>query len=606
MYLHNHLLKKINTEEDIHCISEDILEQRISGKSLYKDDVWIFENDPSDVRFNFKHIHNDNLRETTKQVLFYEILFPTQKVAYKPATLEYTFRSIKRLISYMESESIDLFGDVTRYDYQKYIDFQIDYLKSRGNNTSGRLKFLLNGLQILFTNRDRIEDGLTFDPTMGHGGFNRFTSNLLPKTPSQGGTKRIPNYVVKQIVDVCLKYLSRADEILDIYSKVIPYMSKNVRLLDGRCRDKSSSKIGESLWHYYHKAIKDGLISPPPPIAKTNNKNLSFEIARLNTVCCIMIQLLTGMRVSELFSLRKKTLRKEMEVDGSSLYSIEGKLIKQQRYPKKTRWNGPELLSNCCKILERISDILSINQDQLILFLGTQYTFQAAIGRVFSDNLEKSTYSRTLRRFFKEHSICDEDGATWGIKSHQFRKTYACLMAESGTGLGILQHQMKHRSLDMTAEYGDYGLLRNVQEEKTLLQTAGIENLLLNPDKVCGEGRSKVKTWAAEFNGLATDKKREQFIRGLAATLTIQTNGIGLCITDPSRDTKCNGAAFGSCDPACQHLVVPMQTHGRIYKDAISQIKHLLNNRAQNELQKVQLQADLKHYEDVAKEWSSQ
>lgn len=282
------------------------------------------------------------------------------------------------------------------------------------------------------------------------------------------------------------------------------------------------------------------------------------------------------------------------------LHSIEGFLFKTNFTPKPVKWFCPELAARVYKILEKIASLVCPDSKRLVVFCKDVQPYKRIKGK---DTVSHSSYNEGLKHFFKKHQLVDETGELWPIKSHQFRKTYARILADSGCDIGLLRLQLKHKTIDMTAEYGDPDLARLIHETRSDIQTTNIEMLLDNPRAVGGHGRGKVEEWAASFNGLKSDKKKRKFIRDLAATLHIQSNGIGLCVTDPSRDAKCNGAAFGSCDPACQHLVVPMQTHKRIYDDAISQIKHLLNHRAQNELQRVQLQADLKHYEDVAKEW---
>lgn len=592
MFIHNHIIKQIDTAEDLACLFAKIDNQKITDYSCFSDDRWIFlKPDPNGLNLiNFYDIKEQHLKKTLKSLFFCEILFPSSNRVTKPATFNRNCKNIRRFIDFMGTESIALFSDVSLYDFNAFVQSEIEYLKGNQRSSYKALYSRLAGLELLWTNRERADDIFSFNPIKGHKSLYLYCKHLLPKTHVSKKTKEIPLFVAKQIVDSSLIYINRSDEIVKHFKnyfgfKIKYYESENPKarkhFLTYCCRD-------------YNMALQEGVIPQP-------DFDPQEQIGRLNTACMMMIQLFTGMRQDELLALEKGGLSKvETHPSDSSLSFIEGYLSKARVQPKKVKWFCPEIVAKSYSILQEIAEFVHPKAQKLLLF-----TERVLLKRIREEGkaLSGGVYRIALKKFIQNHEIKDKDGNLWAIQSHQFRKTYARIMADNGCDMGLLRLQLKHKTIDMTAHYGDPDLARLIFDEKSAIQSAGIENLLSNAPKVAGPGKNKIEEWVVQFNGLSTKEAKSKFIQGLASTLNIKSNGIGLCITDPSRDTKCNGAAFGSCDPACQHLVVPMQTHQRIYDDAIKQIKHLLKHRAHNKLQKVQLQADLKHYEEVAKEW---
>jgi integrase len=491
----------------------------------------------------------------------------------------------------MEKESIFRFSDVSPHDFTTYIQSELLYLKTQNRSKHKTLYTRISGINLLWNNTGRVKDVFSFNPTKEYKSLYMYCKHLLPKKHITQKTKEIPYPVAIQIVNSCLKYINDSDEIVKHFKYLFDYKIQNYNSNN----PKASKYYLTYCRRNYKSAIQEGIIPKP-------NFDPQKQISKLNTACMIIIQLFTGMRQDELLALETGGLTKvETKMFDSSLYFVEGYLSKSRVKAKKVKWFCPDIVAKAYLILEDISKYIHPNTKKLLLF--TERVLLKSI-RKKHKALSDGVYRIALKKFVGDHDIKDETGELWPIQSHQFRKTYARIMADNGCDIGLLRLQLKHKTIDMTAHYGDPDLARLIFDERSTIQSTGIENLLANTHSVAGPGKNKVENWATQFNGLSTDKAKTKFIQDLASTLNIQSNGIGLCITDPSRDIKCNGAAFGSCDPACQHLVVPMLTHKRIYDDAITQIKHLLKHRAHNNIQKIQLQADLEHYEDVAKEWS--
>ncbi|WP_031482041.1 site-specific integrase [Maridesulfovibrio frigidus] len=589
MYIHNHIVKQIDTEEDLACLFLDLGGQKVTDHSFFNDDRWIFDDKVQDRNtLNFHKIKNIHMRRAVKEAVFCEMLFPASSKNKKPSTLSILCVNIRVFVAYLCSESIYRFEDVTKYDFDKYVKNRVRYCNENGLYRDG-LSSRLFGIELLYFHGARITDSLQFDPFSGCGVW-EYCAQLLPKRKNKKATAELPAQVAKGIFDQCIYYLDQSFQILTHSEN---YLSFFLDELHKYQKGEIKALRRESAVRHYKRWIEVEKISVP-------KYKPQRQLGLLHLSCLILIQLFTGMRRSELLALPRGGLAKVENNTKLPLYSIEGFLFKTNYTPKPVKWYCPEIVAKAYRVVEKIAELLCPESERLVVISKDLRIFSKMMG---NDRICASSYNNGLKYFVKKHRIIDESGELWPIKSHQFRKTYARIMTDYGCDIGLLRLQLKHKTIDMTAEYGDPDLMRLVNEVKSGLQTTNIELLLNNPQAVAGHGRIKIDEWAKTFNGLSSERKKKDFIRGLAATLTIQSNGIGVCVTDPSRETKCNGAAFGSCDPTCQHLVVPMHTHKRIYDDAISQIKYLLNHRVQNELQRVQLQADLKHYEDVAKEW---
>ena len=593
MYVHNHVLKKIDTIEDLSCVFSDLDEQQVTDFSKFKDDVWLFQDKDVDGRNRivFSKLENKEMKILIKQVFFCEILFPTSKKIVKPATLCLSCINIQRFLDYLKNKSIINLNDVTKYDFEDHVDIIVNTLRQNNGLTLDRLYSKIQGLDLLYRNADRVHNLLSLNPIQGFKSIWDYCKHKVPKRSKHNKTIELPTSVVKNIYSCCLSYLECSEDILLHFKNWYHFRLKEVEKAK---RGLVSEYHSSNSQHNYKKAIVRGIIPKP-------DYSPHRQILKLHASCVILIQLLTGMRRCELLALERGGLCRATGSGEQSLYAIKGFKIKGKVSPKKVKWFCPEVVAQAYTIVEQISEYVCPKSKSLIVVGNEIHTPPLSAGKPC---IVAATHSRLLKNFFSDHQITDEHENLWSIKSHQFRKTYARLMADNGCSFGFLRLQLKHETIDMTAHYGDSDISRLIFDSKSDIQSTNIEKLLNSPKQVSGQGCKKIEKWSKTFNGLTSEMKKREYIRDLASTLTIQTNGIGMCVTDPTRNEKCNGAAFGSCDPTCQHLVVPMHTHKRIYEDTIHQLEDMLKLRAHNELQREQLKADLKHYKDVVKVWS--
>lgn len=67
--------------------------------------------------------------------------------------------------------------------------------------------------------------------------------------------------------------------------------------------------------------------------------------------------------------------------------------------------------------------------------------------------MKLSTFNRWLNRLAIRYSIRTQAGEIWHFKSHQFRRTFATVMANAGVRDLIIQKYLRHRSPDMQNHY---------------------------------------------------------------------------------------------------------------------------------------------------------
>lgn len=67
--------------------------------------------------------------------------------------------------------------------------------------------------------------------------------------------------------------------------------------------------------------------------------------------------------------------------------------------------------------------------------------------------MKLSTFNRWLNRLAKRYKIQTKKGEIWHFQSHQFRRTFATVMANAGVRDLIIQKYLRHRSPDMQNHY---------------------------------------------------------------------------------------------------------------------------------------------------------
>ena len=67
--------------------------------------------------------------------------------------------------------------------------------------------------------------------------------------------------------------------------------------------------------------------------------------------------------------------------------------------------------------------------------------------------MKGETFNRILNRLAVKYKICTKEDSIWKFRSHQFRRTVATVMTNSGVRDLIIQKYLRHRSPDMQNHY---------------------------------------------------------------------------------------------------------------------------------------------------------
>ena len=156
----------------------------------------------------------------------------------------------------------------------------------------------------------------------------------------------------------------------------------------------------------------------------------------------ILIQSQTGLRISEVLSLRKNCLKR----DGNGRYWLVYRLKKTTRSePQQRLTPANELVVATVRRLESVTETLRKESGREELFLVRNH----GIHPVSQTNWNKGR----LKNFMHRWDITDENGRVYELHSHQFRATYVRCQLLNGGRIEELQRRFGHVSSEMTARY---------------------------------------------------------------------------------------------------------------------------------------------------------
>lgn len=272
---------------------------------------------------------------------------------------------------------------------------------------------------------------------------------------------------------------------------------------------------------------------------------LGIEKDFLLDACIIVILLTSGIRVSELMSLKVgahyvrdgddgtkfywmtgvSTKTKEGKVDWlvtkltHDALDIAGKVTAELRAELNDRYNLAKSTGNLIDMHE-----LEEHIDSLFLGMGGRaYKFQTLLAQNIRGR---------LKRFMLAHHI------DWEVAPHQFRRTFARYAARSQLGdIRYLRDHFKHWTLDMTAIYAedkfrDKELFDNiyvaVRDEKILV----LESVFEEGAVVSGGLAESIRIFRSSDEAIRTYKSRREMVEYVSDIVHLRSTGIAWCTAD--------------------------------------------------------------------------
>jgi integrase len=305
-----------------------------------------------------------------------------------------------------------------------------------------------------------------------------------------------------------------------------------------------------------------------------NHKDFLAEITRLLTACYVIINAFSGMRISEVISLKIDCYYENTGWDGSIYGWLKGTTFKLDEEPMPGQWMVPPVVKQAVMIATRAtyqlreqmenriseltvklkdsiyinkptfnddSDLLAelIRHRNCLFIVGTK----SSSIRTFSDSSLKfrlKNFARHINLMVKSSDLDQvrnrtkiTDGNIWPLTTHQFRKTFSRYVARCILGdVRYLKEHFKHWSLDMTLGYAwneddlvDPTLIEDVLTEHQEMQSDIVRGWIdINRDQhlagVGGENiqkaRERTKTLVAtDPHAVARQLSKGYFLRGL-------------------------------------------------------------------------------------------
>lgn len=359
------------------------------------------------IYFNLNHngyelLEKKELLEEIKIVIYNRF-----KSGLKIRTNVIYFLSLKLFIYYMFEKKIFNLKDLTKKDFEDY--------KKRAKTRNN-----LNALNGLFKYRSNSKNSLQFKP---------YEENIVKNFPKTKQTKILEDLEWKKICNHCENKINGFLKSIDFQKKVNNFFEEYYK----------DNKNFDYIRFEFQKKYKQSILE------------LKKEREDVLIYCCMLIQAYTGMRLSEVLSLKRKCLIKEeynVENELINILKIKGKTFKYknsngelQEEGMETTWYCPEVIEKVVLCMETINDIYYkiYNKEELI------------INPLF---LNKISYVRNLNekynKILSNKNIIDKK-----INTHMFRRTLARLFAKSVLDMPVevLKEQYKHFDKSITHYY---------------------------------------------------------------------------------------------------------------------------------------------------------
>lgn len=152
----------------------------------------------------------------------------------------------------------------------------------------------------------------------------------------------------------------------------------------------------------------------------------------------------TGLRVSDATALKKNDLVIHGKFMNGRFKVTSGEL---HYHNHKFNHESTVILSSSLAILlEEYRTLFPLKKDNPYLF----QPFNSKNGHISSN-----TFQQTMRKWFAEKGVKNEDGTIFNFQSHGLRHTVAVRMKKAGIPIEAISAQLDHQSIQMTQQYID-------------------------------------------------------------------------------------------------------------------------------------------------------
>ncbi len=500
---------------------------QVSQLSKFHDAIWDFSNEDQNptmdksakrIRWSFEVARGGRFTDpifrrlllASKQFIYALRWHPLDEVPLAASAVLQLFSRTKRFLDHLLSypHPVLRFKDVLPHHCEDYIESVL------GGAFSTSYKYgLLQVLQRLFQYREVMAEGLASDPFQGQSVRKFVGYSHARQLETQ--TQVIPDEILGRLVRASLEYVDRfADYLLDTCDAIEDIRGR------GRSFDYWSNR-------YLHDLVPStyGLDGTKVQSGLASVRQLNKELNYLQTACFVLIAFATGMRVSEILSLREGCCETQKESGQPDLVWLRSRVFKMQGVPegRRAKWLGGPVCGRAVGVLERLGKRVRRRLKAPFLWLPIP-SFQR---RRESQPLIAQAISWRLRNFIAMLGLRDAGGRPFHLHPHMFRRTFARHVARHDTtNLLALKEHFKHASLWMTDYYvgSDLELWTLMMEEEEKLFFESFDKAL-QAKHLAGPGGVHLKRridgaiadgrLPREFRGEAGSHLRKEMIRDL-------------------------------------------------------------------------------------------
>lgn len=517
----------------IHAGQEEGADPRnpeVSLVSRFQDEVWDFSNENRNpaagsrdkrIHWSFTMPGGGSFTDApyrwlllaSKQFLYALRWHPLDEPPFSPPSLRNLFRPMKGFLAHLVSypHPVLRFKDVLPHHCEDYLE------KILSSDVSNSWKYdHIHVLQKLFQYRSVMTDGLVIDPLRGEMGANIVSRNGGSSFESK--TQIIPEEILGPLVRASLLYVEQSTEYLLAAS-------------DKMRRIRKRKSWGVTLYHrtrclHQHSPSAYQLAGTRLEHGLRSLRHLSKELEYLQTACFVLIAFATGMRLSELLSLRESCCKTETRPGQPDLVWVHSRVFKMQGVPdgRKAKWLGGPLCAKAVHVLERLGRSVRRKARVSYLWLPIPANYRRYATRT---PLSGPSILHRLASFLEMLGLKDSGGQPFHLHPHMFRRSFARYVARyDTTNLLALKEHFKHLSLTMTDYYVGHDLeLWMLMEEETEKVSFESFDKAMRADQLAGPGGARLKRkideaiaegrLEKEFRGEAGDHLRKKMIRDL-------------------------------------------------------------------------------------------
>jgi hypothetical protein len=476
----------------------------------------------------------------------------------KPATIQKKFDAIKSLCRWLAiSKYFDFSHQSSFYEYSAYL--------KTSNNSDATIGMKLAVIRDLYHQSCKI-------PLIG-----------LNEQPWQGddpmaGRPREPKSSLK------ISYIPD-DTVQEIVSSAISVMEeKGSQIIAAVRAMKAAESAANSRNLHSDNVSRDrGIAAKKSGFAGC--KDLNRHERALRDSCYICILFFSGMRQSEVLSIKTNPIRVEEHANGETVLWLDATLYKTSSNAdgEPAAWIVPDVVKTAVGILEELRGLyltdvqdylknlereihagLRVKENMLKHQKATSNFTNLFLTYDSRSNSWGTVSGKTLDKYLK--IFCETLDIKHVLSSHQFRHTFARMVARHELGdLHYLRVHFKHWSQDMTNYYAGVASNNDIFDEiaaETLKHKETIiQHLLESDEDLFGKRGEEIQ----RFRGtIINDGNIEIIAKSLAADTYLRGNGHSWCISTPGK--QCSGICVydrticTDCDNAVmeKHLHLPV------------------------------------------------